>query len=315
MKLRTLGKTGLKVSEIGFGCWEMDKLKWNTEEKSILESMETAVKFGVNFFDTAFAYGMGYSENLVGEFAKKNKIIIATKVPPKDHKWPTEDKNIQNVFPKNHIIQFAMKSFKNLGERKIDLLQLHSWLDEYTDENCWMEAFDELKSQGIAEHFGVSIKSHMPESALRLADSGKVETIQVAYNIFNQSPEDELFEICIRKNIGIIARLPFDEGSLTGKFTMETKFADWRKKYFTPEHLKETIEKVEKLRWLENKNRTIAQAALQFCLHHPAVSTVIPGSTNPKHAEENALASDGRLSEEELEKIKSYRWIRNFHVR
>jgi aryl-alcohol dehydrogenase-like predicted oxidoreductase len=315
MKYRILGKTGLRLSEVGIGCWEAGGAFWKTTDEQAMEAFNAAVKSGITFFDTALDYGEGHSEQLVGKFAKENpKLIIATKVPPKDQHWPAVDKNVQNVFPKDYILEYAMKSYKNLGERTIDLLQLHVWKDEWTDEPCWREAFDELRAQGIARHFGVSINDHSPASALKLVRSGKVESVQVIYNIFDQSPEDELFPECIKNKVGVIARVPFDEGSLAGKFTENTKFADWRKDYFTPERLKEVVRKVEGLRWLENPNRTLAQAALQFCLHHPAVTTVIPGSTNSKHVEQNALASNGSLSAEELNKLRANRWVRNFYM-
>jgi aryl-alcohol dehydrogenase-like predicted oxidoreductase len=312
MKYRFLGKTSLKVSEIGFGCWEIGGEFWNSNDEQAMEALRTAVKFGINYFDTAFDYGKGHSEQIVGKFAKEHpNIIISTKVPPKDGHWPAIDNNIENVFPKDHILEFAMKSYKNLG-RTIDLLQLHVWRDEWVNESSWQEAFDELKKDGIIKFVGVSLNDHSPSSALKLVESGKIDSIQTIYNIFDQSPEDNLFAACIKNKIGVIARCPFDEGSLTGKFTEKTTFTDWRKNYFTPERLKEVIKRVEKLRFLENPNRTRAQAALQFCLHHPAVSTVIPGSTNQKHAEENALAADGNFSDDEIKKIKSHRWQRNF---
>lgn len=314
MKYRILGRTGLKVSEIGLGCWEAGGDFWKSKDEQALQAFGSAIKSGINFFDTAFDYGEGHSEQLVGNFVGKNsKIIVATKVPPKDMHWPAVDNNIQNAFPKKHILEFAMKSYKNFGGRTIDILQLHVWKDEWANETCWREAFDELRSQGIARFFGVSINDHAPASALRIVESGDIDSIQTIYNIFDQSPEDELFNACIKNKVGVIARVPFDEGSLTGRFTLDTKFDDWRKNYFTPERLKETVERIERLEWLESSNRTFAQAALQFCLHHKAVSTVIPGSTNPKHVEMNAHASDGELTTSEIQKLKKHRWIRNFY--
>ena len=187
------------------------------------------------------------------------------------------------------------------------------WRDEWVDEACWQEAFDELKEEGIIRFVGVSINDHSPDSALKIAASGKIDSLQTIYNIFDQSPEDKLFNVCMKNKVGVIARVPFDEGSLTGKFTEKTKFDDWRKNYFTKERLKETVIRVEKLRWLEKPSRTFAQAALQFCVHHTAVSTAIPGSTNPKHVEDNARAADGGLKEEEIKKVKAHRWVRNFY--
>lgn len=316
MKYRLLGRTGLKVSEVGLGCWEIGAESWKSNDKSAIAALQLALDSGINFFDTAFDYGKGHSEQLVGKFAKENpdsEIIIATKVPPKDQHWPAVDDNVENVFPKDYVLEYAMKSYRNLGERTIDLLQLHVWRDSWVNEPGWQEAFEELKKDGIMRFVGVSISDHAPNSALKIAASGKVDSIQVIYNIFDQSPEDKLFGICMKNKVGIIARVPFDEGSLTGKFTKGTKFDDWRKDYFTKERLPEVVDRVEKLRWLENSKRTLAQAALQFCLHHPAVSTVIPGSADPKHVADNLRAADDALSKEEVEKLRSHRWVRNFY--
>jgi aryl-alcohol dehydrogenase-like predicted oxidoreductase len=321
MKYRILGKTGLRVSEIGFGCWELGGDAWKSDDKQSMEALRTSFKFGVNFFDTAFDYGSGHSEMILGEFAREverdqpdKRIVIATKVPPKDRHWPAIDDNAQNAFPKDHIVEYAMKSYKNLGSRTIDILQLHVWRDQWTYEKCWQEAFDELKKTGIVKFVGVSINDNSPESALKVAASGKIDSLQTIYNIFDQSPEDSLFEICMKNKVGVIARVPFDEGSLTGRFTEKTEFSDWRKDYyFQKDRLKEVVDRVDKLRWLEKPRRTMSQAALQFCLHHAAVSTVIPGSTNSKHVEENARASDGRLTEEEIRRLKDHRWARSFY--
>ncbi len=316
MRYRTLGKSGLRVSEIGLGCWEIGGDFWHSSEGQAMESLRVALKLGINFFDTAFDYGQGRSERLVGRLADeypRSKMIIATKVPPKDGHWPAVDKDIQNVFPKEHIIEYAMKSYKNLGDRTIDLLLLHVWRDEWVGETCWQEAFQELKKDGIIKSAGVSLNDHSPDSGLRIVSSGRIDALEVIYNIFDQSPEDGLLGACLKNNVGVIARVPFDEGSLSGNFTGSTRFEDWRKNYFTAGRMKEVLDKVESLRWLENRKRTLAQAALQFCLHHPAVATVIPGSTNPRHIEENASAAEGALSEGEIQKLKAHRWIRNFY--
>lgn len=316
MKYRQLGRTGLKVSEVGFGCWGIGKQMWKADDDESRKALRKAVELGINFFDTAWVYGDGHSEKLVGELAKENDIMIATKVPPKNRDWPAAlEADINEVFPKEHIIRFARESRKNLG-RKIDLLQLHVWTDKWSkgsESKVWIEAFEQLKKEGVADFFGVSINDHAPETALRLAESGKVDSLQVIYNIFDQNPEDELFKAAKKNNLGVIARVPFDEGSLTGKFTYETKFDDWRKHYFGGERLKEAVDRAEKLRWLEKPGRTLAQAALQFCLANDAVSTVIPGMTKERHVIDNAAASYGRLAPDELKKLKQHRWKKNFY--
>ncbi len=316
MRYRTLGKTGLKISEIGFGCWEIGGGKWVADDRASAEALKAALDCGINFFDTALRYGEGHSEQLVGRFAAENPdkgIIIATKVPPKDLKWPAADGNADNVFPKEHVIECAMKSYRNLGNRQIDLLQLHVWKDEWINEPGWQEAFSQLRKDGIIKYAGVSINDHSPSSAMKLAASGKVDALQVIYNIFDQSPADTLFPLCRARGVGVIARVPLDEGSLAGKFTKETEFADWRRDYFTKERLAEVIVRIDGLRWLENRDRTLAQAALQFCLSNPAVTTAISGTTSAKHIYENARATEGELSGEEAAKLKEHKWIRNFY--
>jgi aryl-alcohol dehydrogenase-like predicted oxidoreductase len=284
---------------------------WKAKDEESRKALRKAVELGINFFDTAFVYGDGHSEKLVGELAKEHEIIIATKVPPKNRLWPATG-NVDEAFPQDHIIESAKKSYKNIG-RKIDLLQLHVWSDEWLDDKNWQEAFGILRKDGIADHFGVSVNDHAPQTAIKLASSGKLDSLQVIFNIFDQSPADELFKIAKENNIGIIARVPFDEGSLTGKFTYETKFDDWRSGYFEGERLKETVDRVNKLRFLENGNRTLAQAALQFCLSDDAVSTVIPGMKSEEQVIMNAKACEGSLTKKELEQLKNHKWNRNFY--
>ncbi|HLD41964.1 MAG TPA: aldo/keto reductase [archaeon] len=309
MKYRTLGRTGLKVSEIGFGCWGIGGSMWKSKDEDSRKALKKAIDVGINFFDTAWVYGEGHSEKLVGELAKEHDIIIATKIPPKNRMWPGTG-DIDQAFPKDHVLDFARKSFQNLG--KIDLLQLHVWRDEWLNDSGWREALDILKKEGVADYFGVSISDHAPQTALKLASSGKIDSLQVIFSIFDQSPAEKLFKVAKKNNLGIIVRCPFDEGSLCGKFTYETKFNDWRDKYFRGERLKETVDRVNKLKFLENK-RTLAQAALQFCLSNDAVSTVIPGMRKEEHVVVNAKACEGSLTLEELNQIKNHRWNKNFY--
>ncbi len=315
MKYRLLGKTGLKVSEVGYGCWGIgggaQNDMWKANDSDSRRALRKAVELGINFFDTAYVYGTGHSEKLIGELAKEHDIIIATKVPPKNRMWPASG-NINETFPKFHILEYARKSFSNIG-REIDLLQLHVWSDAWLNSEEWQGAFDILKKEGIAEHFGVSVNDHAPQTAMKLASAGKIESLQVIYNIFDQSPEDNLFKVAKENEIGVIARVPFDEGSLCGKFTYETRFNDWRSGYFKGERLKETVDRVNRLRFLENDNRTLAQAALQFCLANDAVSTAIPGMKKEEQVIQNAKACEGSLTTEELKQLKKHRWQRDFY--
>ena len=315
MEYRILGSTGLKISAVGFGAWGIGGAMWGSpDDDKGREALAQAFKHGITFYDTALAYGEGHSENLVGELAKKHpEIIIATKVPPKNSEWRDMQADIKNAFPKEWIIECAKKSYNNLGDRQIDLLQLHAWTDHWVNEPGWIEALEELREENIIRFFGVSVNSHAPETALKLAASGKIHSLQVIHNIFDQSPEDELFSLAKKHDVGIISRCPFDEGSLTGTFTKETRFTDWRKDYFTPQRIPEVVERIDALRWLETPTRTLPQAALQFCLAHPAVSTVIPGMRSPNHVAENAAAADSTLTGDERERLKEHRWERYFY--
>lgn len=322
MQYTTLGKTGLRVSRIGFGGWEIGggapvlrwKDMWKADDRLSKLSLMEAYENGINFFDTALAYEDGHSERLIAEVLKDKDIIIATKVPPLDGHWPARNKDINKVFPKDYIIEKAKESYKNLGERTIDLLQLHVWLDGWFDSNTWREAFGVLQRGGIAKFFGVSINDHDPNSALQLVDSGEVDTIQVIYNIFDQSPKNKLFPLARKRNIGIIARVPLDEGSLSGTFDYETTFNDWRKDYFMPERLKITVDKVKQIKSkLVNSKRTMAQIALKFCLLEGGADVAIVGMTNPNHVKENSGSINIAFTKEEIEYLKNQRWIRNFY--
>lgn len=322
MQYTKLGKTNLSVSRVGFGAWGIGggaptlrwKDMWKAEDSISQESLRTAYKEGVNFFDTALAYADGHSERLIAETLGGKDIIIATKVPPLDGHWPARDKNIDNVFPKEYILQKARESYKNLGGRTIDILQLHVWLDDWFATSSWREAFAELKKEGVARYFGVSINDHQPDSALRLVESGEIDTIQVIYNIFDQSPRDTLFPVARKRNIGIIARVPLDEGSLGGALRETTTFNDWRKGYFTPGRLKEVVARVNRLKErLVTPERTLAQIALHFCTIDDGADTAIVGMRDPIHTRENVRSASVRLTESERAFLHTQRWIRNFY--
>ncbi len=322
MEYTTLGKTNLKVSRIGFGAWGIGggapvlrwKDMWKADDKLSRQSLMSAYENGVNFYDTALVYGDGHSERLIAETLGDKDIVVATKVPPLDRHWPARNKDISQVFPKDYIIGKARESYENLGKRTIDLLQLHVWLDEWFDAKDWREAFAILRKEGIAKFFGVSINDHDPNSALKLVDSGEIDTIQVIYNIFDQSPQDELFPLAKKRNVGIIARVPLDEGSLGGNFSYETSFNDWRKDYFTPERLKVVVDRVNQIKEkLANPGRTMAQIALKFCLLENGADVAIVGMRNPNHTEENAKSVQVQLTPEEKEYLKKQRWLRNFY--
>ncbi|MBF8293841.1 MAG: aldo/keto reductase [Bacteroidetes bacterium] len=321
MKYRTFGKTGIQVSEIGYGAWGIGGALWQgSEDDQSMRALHTAIDLGLNFVDTALAYGQGHSERLVAKLLKdrKERIYVATKIPPKNGKWPARrGTSLHDVFPYEYIIDCTEQSLQNLQVDSIDIQQLHVWNDEWVEDSEWSDAISKLKEQGKIRHFGVSINDHQPENALRLAATGKVDTFQVIYNIFDQSPEDRLFPFCQEKNIGVIVRVPLDEGGLTGSITPETVFpvGDFRNNYFKGDRKQQIVDRVSKLIQISaSEARSIAELALRFTLSHPAVSTVIPGMRSMKNVEANCGLSDGRLlSAKLLSELKNHRWVRDFY--
>jgi aryl-alcohol dehydrogenase-like predicted oxidoreductase len=321
MEYRRLGRTGLQVSEIGFGAWGIGKSMWRGgEDSESLRALHTARDLGVNFFDTALVYGAGHSEKLVGQFRKERteEVIIASKVPPKNDLWPAQrGTRLVDCFPYDHIIGKTEQSLKNLGVERIDLQQFHVWTDEWVDEPEWFDAISKLKESGKIRHFGISINDHQPESALKIGASGKVDVFQVIYNIFDQSPEEELFPLSLQKDIGVIVRVPFDEGALTGAIGPDTTFPerDWRRHYFKGDRKQQVFERVERLTPLLGKEAaTLPELALRFCLHHEAVSTIIPGMRTSTHVRSNCEVSDQkRLSPELLADLRKEVWMKNFY--
>jgi aryl-alcohol dehydrogenase-like predicted oxidoreductase len=316
MQYRTFGRTGWKVSEIGYGMWGMAGWTGSDDTESTA-SLDLSVELGCNFFDTAWAYGNGKSEQLLGELVRRHpdkKIYVASKIPAKNFKWPAKPEyRLEDCYPASHIVEYTERSLKNLGMERIDLMQFHVWDDGWADRDEWKEAVLKLQKEGKIDRMGISVNRWEPENCLKAIDTGLIDAIQVIYNIFDQAPEDKLFPVALEKNIAIIARVPFDEGSLTGTFTMETTFppGDWRSTYFVPENLKNTVERVEKLKPLVPQGQTMAEMALEFILHHPAVSTVIPGMRKEKHVRQNIAVSTGRpMSQELLAALRYHRWDR-----
>jgi aryl-alcohol dehydrogenase-like predicted oxidoreductase len=315
MKYTTLGKTGLQISRIGFGAWGIGQDLWQADDTVSKQSLLDAYANGVTFFDTALAYANGHSERLIAEALTGKNIVVATKVPPLNFQWPAKDPDISHTFPKEYIIEKARESYANLGKRTIDVLQLHVWLDDWFESNEWRDAFAVLRKEGIVKFFGVSINNHDPDSALKIVASGEIDTIQVIYNIFDQSPKETLFPLAKKNSVGIIARVPLDEGSLTGAFTYETTFTDWRKDYFTPERLKLTVDKVNAIKEkLATPERSVSQIALQFTLLDDGADVAIVGMRNPKHVIENVKSTDVVLTQEEIEYLKTQKWLRNFYI-
>ncbi len=282
-----------------------------------LASLQRAVDLGCNFFDTAYVYGDGRSENLLGQLVRANagkKIYTATKIPPKNMLYPTlPEYLLEDCYPPEHIEDFLYKSLKNAGLESFDLLQIHTWNDDWTENAGWSNMLDSLKRQGLINACGISINRWEPWNGVQAVKSGKIDSVQVIYNIFDQNPEDQLFLACAEMDVAVIARVPFDEGTLTGTLTKETTFpeGDWRKGYFTPENLIPSVERADALKPLVPENSSMAEMALRFILSNETVSTIIPGMRKLKNVEANVAASDkGKLSDELLTELKNHNWIR-----
>ncbi len=314
MKYRRLGRTSLEVSEIGYGTWGIGGNMWlDGNDLENTASLQRAFDLGVNFVDTALAYGNGHSEKIIGKVLRdrKEQIYVATKIPPINGKWPAKKgTRFHDAFTFGHIISCTETSLRNLGVDRVDIQQFHVWNDEWANETEWQDAVSKLKSEGKTRYVGISMNSHESENGIEAARSGLIDTFQVFYNIFDQSAEDRLFGFCREKNIGVIARVPFDEGSLTGKLTMDTTFpeGDFRSYYFTPERKREVLKRVDDIaKLLGGEARSLPELALRYVLHDGAVSTVIPGMRRVKHVESNCSVSDGKkLSDEIMAKLKRY---------
>jgi aryl-alcohol dehydrogenase-like predicted oxidoreductase len=321
MKTRALGRTGLQVSEIGYGAWGIGASQWiGAQDEESLRALHLAVDLGVNFIDTALAYGKGHSEKLVGRLVRERPetIYVATKVPPNNAVWPApRGVPVSENYPAAHIVRSAERSLRNLGCERIDLLQLHTWLDDYLDQDGWKDALFGLKKQGKVRAVGISVNDHDPGSAVRAVASGLFDTVQVIYNIFDQSPEERLLPLCLEHGVGVLARVPFDEGGLTGTLTPETTFpaGDWRNLYFKGDRKRQVWERNQALKKLLGEEaRTLPELALRFCLAHDAVSTVIPGMRRTSSVEANVVVSDGRkLSPALRQELKRHTWPRSFY--
>jgi aryl-alcohol dehydrogenase-like predicted oxidoreductase len=316
MQYRRFGRSGWEVSEIGYGMWGL--AGWTgSDRKETDDSLDLAVESGVNFFDTAWGYAEGLSEKILGELIKRNpdkKLYAATKIPPKNRQWPSRAGfKLKDVFPADYIIEYAEKSLKNLGTEQIDLLQFHVWEDSWAQEDEWKEAIQKLTKDGKVDRWGLSVNRWEPDNSLQTLKTGLIDSVQVIYNIFDQAPEDNLLPLCKELDIAVIARVPFDEGTLTGLLTKETTFpeGDWRSTYFVPENLNSSVDHAEALRKDIPEGMTMPELALRFILNNPDVHTTIPGMRKLPHVRSNVATSDGtRLTSEVAAKLKQHRWDR-----
>jgi aryl-alcohol dehydrogenase-like predicted oxidoreductase len=315
MKQRELGRTEFEVSEIGHGLWGMGS--WSdADDETSRAALRLSIEGGCNFFDSAYAYGNGHSDSLIGEIAGEythRVLVLASKVPPADGKWPSSPKTaLRTVFPRAHVVDYAEK-IRRAFRRPVDLLQFHVWEDAWAREAEWQDTVAELKAKGTIKSFGISLNRWEPENGIAAIETGLVEAVQVIYNIFDQAPEDRLFPVCRERNIGVIARVPLDEGSLGGKFTLQTRFPDkdWRASYFDPKNLAETVARVGELKKLLPAGMSLPEMALRFILSEPTVSTLIAGMRSAEHVHANLAVSDqGPLPADLVAKLRAHRWDR-----
>ena len=324
MRYRRFGRTGWNVSEIGYGMWGMGG--WTgSDDKESLDSLQRAIDLGCNFFDTAWAYGDGHSEQLLGKTLRANKnnsaaggpdkkLYVATKVPPKNRHWPSRPEySLDDSYPPDYIFEYVDKSLENLGVETLDLIQLHTWEDEWLDDERISRAIGKLRASGKVRAVGLSLNRWEPANGIRAVSTGLIDAVQVIYNIFDQNPEDELFPACREKDVAVIARVPFDEGSLTGTLTLDSNWpkSDWRSTYFVPENLKASVARADALKPLLRDGMTMPEMALRFILNNPDVHTIIPGMRKRKNVESNLAASDeGPLPAALHVQLRPHRWVR-----
>ena len=321
MRYRRLGRTGIEMSEVGYGAWGIGGKQWKggTDQES-LRALHRAFELGLNFIDTALAYGDGHSEKLVGDVVKAapHRVFVATKVPPKNRIWPAAPASrIEDVFPYDYIVESTEESLRNLGLDSIDLQQLHVWDPGWLERDEWKRAFEDLRKSGKARFFGISINDHQPDSALDVVASGLIDTVQVIYNIFDQTPERNLFPAAQMHDVGVLARVPLDEGSLTGAIREDSEFEgdEFRAFYFRGDRKREVVRRVSALQEdVADTGGSLAEVALRFCLSHPAVSTVIPGMRKVRNVESSCGVSDaGPLPAATLEKVRNHAWNKNYY--
>jgi aryl-alcohol dehydrogenase-like predicted oxidoreductase len=305
------------VSEIGYGMWGIGGWTGSDDEES-MRSLQLTVDLGCNFFDTAWGYGEGHSEGLLGQLVRANvgtKLYTATKIPPKNFVWPSRrDFTLDDCFPPDHIEEYVHKSLENARLERFDLMQFHTWEDNWLRDDRWANKMDDLRRQGLIHAVGISVNRWEPWNGTQTVRSGLIDAVQVIYNIFDQNPEDELFPACAEMGVAVIARVPFDEGTLTGTLTKDSTWpeGDWRNSYFVPENLSASVERADALKPLVPEDMTMAEMALRFILNDTTVSTTIPGMRKQHHVEANIAASDsGPLPAELHAQLRKHRWDRN----
>jgi aryl-alcohol dehydrogenase-like predicted oxidoreductase len=318
MKYRSFGRAGKWVSEIGYGMYGVGGPEWSgTNPDETRRALQLALDLGCTFFDTAWGYGSGAGERLLGELVRSNPdrtIVTATKVPPKNRRWPSRRGDaIAEAFPPEYVREYAERSLSNLGLDRIDLLQFHVWEDDWSSDPGWQRCVDDLRREGLVASVGISLNRWEPWNGVKTVATGLIDSVQVIYNIFDQAPEDELLPLCRKMSVAVIARVPFDEGGLTGELKADSTWpeGDWRNIYFGPENLQPTVDRADALKELVPPQMTLPEFALAFVLANPDVSTVIPGMRTRRHVTSNLMVSETpRIDPALVAQLRGHRWDR-----
>jgi len=323
MRTRVFGRTGWRVSEIGFGAWQIGGDWGAVDDEQSIDTLLYAYERGVNFVDTAELYGKGHSETVIGRSLhewKGSKIYVATKAQP--ILWPSPEENnpeMRGRYPRWYLRENVEASLKRLGVERIDLYQLHCWLTDGLSHLDWLETLNDLRREGKIDHIGVSIRDFRPDEGVDLARFGLVDSIQVIFNMFEQRPAADLFPAGASTSTALIARVPLDSGSLIGNWTKET-YQTWQPgsqphSMFRGERFVETLARVESLkRVCAPRYPTLAEAAMRYVLSAAEVSTLIPGMKNRAEVDMNIAYSDGAAFPVELKSaLAAHGWIRNYY--
>ncbi len=319
MKKRKFGNSGLEVSEIGFGAWAIGGSWGEQSDKDSLEGLKTALDNGVNFIDTAAGYGNGKSEQIIGEFLKSRSetVYVCTKTPPAPGKWPPSPYcKIEERYSEKYLRENVEERLKNLEVESLDVLLLHTWTRAWNDNPVALKILQKMKSEGVVKQIGISTPEHDQNCVVQLMRDGMVDVLQVIYNIFEQEPAAQLFPVAKETGTGIIVRVAFDEGVLTGKYTGNESFGpdDFRSNYFAGDRLERGVRRTEQIKKeFKEGGYSMPELALKFALSHEAVSTVIPGIRNKQQAIQNTSVSNlPELSEDMLIRLREHSWNRGF---
>jgi aryl-alcohol dehydrogenase-like predicted oxidoreductase len=325
MLYKTFGRLGWQVSRIGYGGWAMGGGWGNVDDKESMATLHEALDQGVNFVDTAQGYGDGHSEELIGRVLAERgsgagRVYVATKIPPAGKLWWVEPDfdDIEQFYPAAYLRERVELSLKRLGVEAVDLMQLHTWTSGFNRHDQWYETLEDLRREGKLLGFGISASEKRPEDAVPSVEAGRLDSVQVIYNLFEQRTGASVLEPCSRNNVGTIVRVPLDEGSLTGKFTEKTTFnkGDFRKHFFRKGNLRATIQRVEEIRKFKDERYpelSMVELALLFCASHPQASTVIVGVRNREQLRANLkVARMEPLDSGQLEELKQFEWTREF---